>query len=1061
MDSWSQTGVRALVRLLATTAGIALGAIGGLLVTLAIVVAKARLGSFLFSIDDLYAPRLETVVLVASILLGAFYGFARSIKALRAFIRAISAMVPGALVGTVFALVAGLSSEAVWSAGFMTAVLFFVAGFILALWKVKRKTLSRMDAQLGIGLAVVGCILIAFSLRPPQSVDAPVIEPEPFPPLHRISDVVFLVGDMGATTSGKSPILDALRGDVDRWSAALQRDSAVSVIYAGDLVYPVGIRERDHPMFATDSSRLWNQIDIVGSEVSRAKRTRGILLAGNHDWGNMTGAPGVARLNNLNDQLKLAQSDGYAVELVPEPGSPGPLVRDVRDNLRFVYIDTHWFLQEHSDNLRNSFLQRLREAVSVSDDRHVIISSHHPFNSAGSHGSLLPGFSDAGIEYLMSRTGALVQDLNSPIYRKLLEGMRTIFAEAPNPPLIFLGGHDHSLQVIESVTEGDPSYSLVSGSGSKLSDIGVLPGLQYGASRPGYMMLVIGTDESVKLFVVAGDPQLLKCTPGLNISNQGCMTLADNRFDIVFGKTLAEGVGEGAVADLSGEEEDVSTDDDNTRANTTSKFPDEPDANEMDYAWWTSNVVTPDMAISESDEAVNSPVVAVPARKLYFRPDSVRTTTGASYAPSNLLHQLALGELNRDLWDLPIKLPVLDIDQLGGGITVDEITGGMQTFGLKLDGQNSVTYQFRSIVKDASRALDNEIAMSVIGGTLEDQLSAQFPLAAMVVAELLKSVGVLVATPRPVIMPNDSRLGNYRPFIAGRVGWIEERPNEGEDNTRGFAGSRKVVSGTEIYDELLSDPLSYVDVHKYLRARMIDFLVGDWDRHSDNWRWARFDDNGRHRWEPIPRDRDWAFPRAGGAIQAVSSVGFPRFVGYSDEMPPLDRLASSSYRIDHRILSGATRVDFVSAADSVQKILTDDVLEKALSVLPPEYYEAEHDFLINALQARREMLDTLAVQLDDLVSQTVHIYGHTDVEELIKITNVDGGNVLVQIFNVDGSGSFSDQGPRFARTVNPEKTTSLRLHLEDELDTLEHDENLPINLTVVDPDTESDEYREY
>ena len=30
-----------------------------------------------------------------------------------------------------------------------------------------------------------------------------------------------------------------------------------------------------------------------------------------------------------------------------------------------------------------------------------------------------------------------------------------------------------------------------------------------------------------------------------------------------------------------------------------------------------------------------------------------------------------------------------------------------------------------------------------------------------------------------------------------------------------------------------------VDEKEYIKARLFDMLIGDWDRHSDQWRWGR------------------------------------------------------------------------------------------------------------------------------------------------------------------------------------------------------------------------------
>ena len=69
----------------------------------------------------------------------------------------------------------------------------------------------------------------------------------------------------------------------------------------------------------------------------------------------------------------------------------------------------------------------------------------------------------------------------------------------------------------------------------------------------------------------------------------------------------------------------------------------------------------------------------------------------------------------------------------------------------------------------------------------------------------------------------------------------------------------------------------FVDQKWTLRSRMFDLLIHDWDRHDDQWRWARFDlagesEKDKHRiYRPIPRDRDQAFSKYDGAF-----IGFAR-----------------------------------------------------------------------------------------------------------------------------------------------------------------------------------------
>ena len=61
----------------------------------------------------------------------------------------------------------------------------------------------------------------------------------------------------------------------------------------------------------------------------------------------------------------------------------------------------------------------------------------------------------------------------------------------------------------------------------------------------------------------------------------------------------------------------------------------------------------------------------------------------------------------------------------------------------------------------------------------QDQISAIFPMAAIVVAPLLESVGLLHPDPTLVVMPDDPRLGEFREEFTGLLGFIEERARRG------------------------------------------------------------------------------------------------------------------------------------------------------------------------------------------------------------------------------------------------------------------------------------------
>lgn len=361
----------------------------------------------------------------------------------------------------------------------------------------------------------------------------------PTPEPADVERILFLVGDAGATDAARSPLLVRLHQDVERWSEALSRDSAVAIAFLGDNVYPHGLREHAHRDFAADSVRLWNQIALLGGPAALSHRTVGWFLAGNHDWGGMIGPAGVERLRNQEEALDRARrgsSDdpGRAplVELIPTAGDPGPEVHDVGEGFRFVFIDTHWFLQRPPEREQRAFFDELQEAFATAGGREIVVLSHHPWRTSGPHG-VSEGGRALGFYYLLEKSGSLVQDLSSAAYGDFIEAFRERIRSSGRRPLVFAGGHDHSLQVFEAVEPGDPVFSLVSGAGSKLSPVSRADGLRYAAARPGYMTLVFRRDGGLDLFVTAGSARHLLC-PERAATRSACMREGDAAFETAY-----------------------------------------------------------------------------------------------------------------------------------------------------------------------------------------------------------------------------------------------------------------------------------------------------------------------------------------------------------------------------------------------------------------------------------------------------------------------------------------------------------------------------------------------
>lgn len=390
------------------------------------------------------------------------------------------------------------------------------------------------------------------------------------------------------------------------------------------------------------------------------------------------------------------------------------------------------------------------------------------------------------------------------------------------------------------------------------------------------------------------------------------------------------------------------------------------------------------------------------------------------------LHRAFLGDHYRDLWTRNVEVPILNFDGFQGGIVPLCRGGGFQTRSLRFAASNGAEYVFRSVDKDPTARLPMMLRETFIADVLQDQISSHHPAGALVVAPLLEATGVLHATPRLVVMPDDERLGPFRAEYAGLLGFIEERPIEGPDGAPGFGNSRQ-ISGTErVWEEIEDSPENRVDAVAFLRARIMDMFLGDWDRHYDQWRWARYPDSAGYTWKPIPRDRDQAFARLDGIVLDIARMSIPEIVSFDESYGNIFGLTWTGRAIDRRFLSGVSWETWGATVVDLQNQLTDSVIADAVRRLPAEIYETEGEGLEATLRERREGLPEAARAFYEVLAKYVDIHA-TDEDEFAEIVRTDDGVVRVQISSSE-SRTRAPQ-PYFAREFSDDETNEIRLYL--------------------------------
>jgi len=421
------------------------------------------------------------------------------------------------------------------------------------------------------------------------------------------------------------------------------------------------------------------------------------------------------------------------------------------------------------------------------------------------------------------------------------------------------------------------------------------------------------------------------------------------------------------------------------------------------------------LAVAPAPGAAQAPVVGTsPAR-------AATVVAGAHYQ-AGWFHRLMLGAHYRDLWATPLEVEVLDLSRFASGLTPSRCGGRRQTKVLRFSGADGRDYAFRSVDKDPTLALPPELRATFVREIIQDQISSAHPGAPLVVAPLLDAVGVLNAEPRLFVLPNDARLAGITCAYPGELGMIEERPAVGPEDEPTVPGAVDLANTKKLFEHLERSSRHRVDSRAFLAARLMDVFIGDWDRHQDQWRWARFDSAGVHWWRPIPRDRDQAFARLDGVLVWLTGFYQPQVVGFGDDYPSIWRLTFAGQVPDRRLLVDLERPVWDSVAKVLQARLPDSVIEAAVRRLPPEYYAKNGAALSRALRRRRDHLLQITDRYYALLAGVVEIHA-TDEADVAEVERLAGGRVTVRLSPRSGG------EPYYRRRFDRRETEEVRLFL--------------------------------
>ncbi|NNC83812.1 MAG: BamA/TamA family outer membrane protein, partial [Flavobacteriales bacterium] len=752
---------------------------------------------------------------------------------------------------------------------------------------------------------------------------------------------------------------------VDILAKVAKKDPEATVVFLGDNIYPTGLHSKQSPTRKLEE-------EIIEYQMRPFLDHEGLVLfiPGNHDWeqGGRYGNKMVERQQEYVEEF-LGSDDAFE----PDNGCPGPEVFELGDVV-IIAIDTQWWIH---DNVRSEgvpdgcdvadedgFMLLFNDELKKHRDKHVIVVGHHPLRSNGTHSGRYPW-----------------QDHIFPL-KKLNKNLAI--------PLPIIGSIYPLYRKFLGDRQDIPHPVYQNMANRLLSSMGEYENVTYAAGHEHNLqyfpndsnhLIVSGSGGKVTHLINSADMAF-----GAQRKGFARMTFyADGRAWLEFFAPTEEKEPELIFSSMIYQKEIIRVDEEEI-AEIDEEIPD------IDYSGKTALVV----------------------------PDSGFAASG--------FKRFWMGDLYRDLWTTPIEAPYLNIHHRYGGLLPTEKGGGKQTQSLRLEDPAGNEYVVRTVQKNTRFLVESSLRNSIVEQLVADGVAGSHPYAAIAVPPLARPLGIFHTDPELVYVPDDPILGEVRPIFGNTLCLFEVRPDDDMSRFDEVGNTREVIGYDDLIEEVQEEKEVRVDQQFTLRNRLFDFLIGDWDRHDDQWKWALFKEDGLEVYRPIPRDRDQAFFFVDGVITKLTNRKWMvrALQEYGPDIRDIQGMGFSSRYFDRSWLTALDREDWIEEAQYIQETITDEHIEEAIAQLPEVAQEFNGEFLKNSLRSRRDNMVKFANKYYKYLAQDVDVVGKTG-QDYFEVIRKDGGLVEVNVYDQEDDLPNTDMR-YYHRVFNSRETKEIRLY---------------------------------
>jgi hypothetical protein len=711
--------------------------------------------------------------------------------------------------------------------------------------------------------------------------------------------------------------------------------------------------------------------------------------------GNHDWKPGIEGLRAQRDFI-LNFPSADKVEYLPGSGCPGPETVEMADNVVLIMIDSEWFLQRDKEQIAQDSNCKNRSIQDVASELKEIVDNNMDKHLVLAAHHPFETRSKHGGYFTWKEHFFPLTDVHKSLYLPL-PVVGSFYPVLRNMGIsnqdLSSARYDDYDDAVLDVLEGHPS-----------------------------VITVAGHDHALQYFEVDGIHHI--------VSGSGSKT------------TIAR---KGGVADFVFSGKGFATLDFYNDGSTWLEMWTSEEDFKIDNPVYRTLIHSETKLLDESGQ-----------EKEIVLPDSTEVITDAQYETGGF-GKTILGEHYRKSWTMPVNYPVLNLREEKGGLNINSMGGGFQTTTFFMESEGGRQFVLRSIPKDPTETLPKVLQRTFIRDLIQDQISASNPFGPSIVAPIADAAGIYYTVPEIYYLPDDPALGKFRDegkeqpvlleeFIG--VPLIEEK----------FGDSATGIADTEeLMELLLEKPNHKIDARWFLKTRLVDMVLGDWDRHEGQFFWASMEDeNGSVEYRAFPLDRDNVIFKMDGVLPWIANRKWAlrQFQHFDHDIRDIAGMNFQAQHLDRRALAELGKEYWILVAKDLKNNISDEAIEEGVKNLPEPVFELRGEGIISKLKSRRDKAVEFAERYYEYVAKELEVVG-TKGEDLFIIDETGNDNLILRIYS---GGTENSKNLYFERLLNPDETKEVRLYGISGNDRFlfRHSRKLPIKFHLVGGEGESE-----